>query len=409
MTIHGVTDNDLYPARFGASQRLFGLLRGLARDHEVRALCVVPNRNRAPREQTAHGVRLLRRKAWYTSVTWRLERARLAPLMLAAHGHRACARGLLSHFGANPDVLMADLTVAGVLERGAARLRVYHAHNVESDHFRAAGPRLWLGRAWASHVLDLERRAAAAADLVVAASDEDGARFQELFGLDGRRVAVIPNGFDETEVRPPSPAERAAARTALGQTERDTVALFVGSNVPHNRAALRMLVERVMPSLAGAGVRLLVVGGVSRALAGRRETWLEARPEVADLLPMLHAADIGLNPVVSGGGSNVKLPTYLAAGLAVVSTPFGLRGFADLSPWVISAEPASFGAALAARPQGWHARGEAMPAPLAGYAWGGLGQRLGRCFAAKLSAGREHGTGDLGTPRRMAGAGGSRS
>ena len=71
MLIHVATDNDIYPPRFGATQRSFGLCRGLARRHGIHALCVVPNRDRAPAEQVANGVRLSRRRAWYTSVAWR--------------------------------------------------------------------------------------------------------------------------------------------------------------------------------------------------------------------------------------------------------------------------------------------------------------------------------------------------
>ena len=40
----------------------------------------------------------------------------------------------------------------------------------------------------------------------------------------------------------------------------------------------------------------------------------------------MRAADIGLNPMVSGSGTNLKIPEYLAFGLAVLSTNFGARG-----------------------------------------------------------------------------------
>ena len=50
MLIHGLADNDLHPPRFGGTQRAFGLFRGLARAHDVRVLCLVPNRTTSPRE-----------------------------------------------------------------------------------------------------------------------------------------------------------------------------------------------------------------------------------------------------------------------------------------------------------------------------------------------------------------------
>jgi len=374
--IHGATDNDLHPPLFGATQRSFGLFRGLARRHDVRVLCVVPNRTRKPREEKVAEVTLLRRSAWYTSAAWRLERARLSPLFLAALAHRARAASWRAVLPGEADVCIADLPLAGVLGVRPARLRVLHAHNVEYDHFREAGPALFARGFWADRLRGLEARAVQDSGLVVAASEEDAARFRALYGVASDALVAIPNGFDETAVRFPSPAERARARAAFGLTPSEYACLFVGSDVPHNRAALAATLERVMPPLAREGFKLLVVGSVSRAVEGRSEPWLIARPATADLAPWLHAADAGLNPVTRGGGSNVKLATYLAAGLAAVSTPFGVRGYAPLAPLATVAEIGQMPEALRGRPRGAAARGEEPPAAIRAYAWGALGERL---------------------------------
>ena len=184
----------------------------------------------------------------------------------------------------------------------------------------------------------------------------------------------------------PALDERERARAGLGLARDDYACLFVGSDVPHNRAALAVTLERVLPPLARDGFKLLVVGSVSRALAQRREPWLIARPATADLLPWLHAADAGLNPVTRGGGSNVKLATYLAAGLAAVSTPFGVRGYAPLEPLVTVAEIERMPDALSTRPRGAAARGEEPPPAIRAYAWGALGERLAGEFERRLGA-----------------------
>ena len=394
MLIHAATDNDIHPPLFGGPQRTFGLLRGLARRHEVEVLCLVPNRCTAPPAEVVAGVRLLRRRAWYTSAVWRLERARLAPMFLAAAGHSAAAGGLARAFTRPAEVLLADLNLTGLFGADPAPLKVYTAHNVEFDHFHmtradVAGPAFWAGR-----LRVLEARAVGRAGLTVVCGDRDAARMRELYGAPDESLAVIPNGFDETAVHAPAPEERERARAALGLGEREYAALFVGSDFPHNRAALAWLMDRVMPPLAGEGFRLLVAGSVTRSLAGRREGWLLARPEMPDLAPVLQAADAGLNPVATGGGSNVKLPTYLAAGLAVLSTPFGLRGFASLKPWVVAASLQGLTEALRARPAGWLARGLPMPAEVAEHAWGRLGERLGEALEAKRRGGVLHDAGE---------------
>lgn len=383
MLIHGATDVDIHPPVFGGAQRCFGLYRGLARRHAVRVLCMVPNRSTGAREERVDGVEIARRKAWFTAVAWRLEQARVSPLFLAGHGHRARAAAALRDLPGTPDVMMTDLNLGGVRERSSARLKVHHAHNVELDHFRSAGPPLLARGAWAGRLRAIEARAVTTADLVVAPSDEDAERLAALYGVPAARMVVAPNGYDETGLRPPDAAARARARAALGIAEQETVCVFVGSDFPHNRMGLALLVERVMPALAGSGFRLLVVGRVARALSGRREPWLIAHGEARDLTAFLDAADVGLNPVLAGGGSNIKLPTYLAAGLAVVTTPHGARGFAPLRPFVTVAEPATMADALRQRPSGWS---PAVPPPaVAAYSWGGIGERLGEVFAERLA------------------------
>jgi hypothetical protein len=406
MLIHGAVDNDIYPPRFGGPQRSFGLFRGLATRNEVRVLCLVPNRADGKREETVSGVTLLRRKAWYTSLAWRLERAGLAPLQSAAELHGARARTLRAALPGSPDVLAAEFSMCGLLDPPGAALGIYLSQNVEADFFAATAPNMAMRSRWCARVRTRERRAVERAGLTVVVSDEDAARMVELHGAEPKRLAVIPNGWDETVIRPGAPAERAAARDALGIGSGDWAALFVGSDVPHNRDAARLLVEEVFPPVARRGGVLLLAGAVSRSLGTRREPWLRVLGELDDLAPALHAADAGLNPVTRGGGSNVKVPTYLGAGLAVVTTRFGLRGYAALEPWVTLAEPEHFADVCGTRPSGWRARGEAMPAAVAELTWGRLGERLGELCEARLGSAvapaRRESVADVPPPARRA-------
>ena len=385
MLIHAAIDDDVHPPRSGGAQRAFGLARGLASRHDVRVLCLVPNRSHAPAEEHAEGVTLLRRRAWHTSVAWRLDRLGLAPLFTAASGHRANARRYAEALGGRPDVLSCELHLSGMLEASRAGLRVYASQNVEADRFSSSPSRMIARSHWVSRLRALEGGAVRSADLTVACSEEDSARLRELYGARADQVAVIPNGFDERMSVPPTAAEREAARAALGLSADGHVALFVGADWGPNREALEFLATQVLPPLASSGVRLLVAGSVGRVLAGRREPWLRVLGVVDDLRPVLHAADSGLNPMAAGGGSNVKVPGYLAAGLACITTSFGIRGYAPLAPHCVVVERAGFADALRARPRGWTARGETAPAALADYQWSALGDRLGRLFEERLA------------------------
>jgi len=381
VTLQLACDNDIFPPLFGATQRLFGLARGMATRLDVRALCVVPNRSRGASAERVMNVDIRRLRSWHTSVAWWLERAGLAPFFTAEAGHRARAGAYREALGDRPDILMCDLGLTGLFPGAEPALRVYHAHNVEAERWRSVAPRVWGRERWGTKLAALERRAVEQSDCCVACTDADAAALRSIHGA--RDVIVAENGYDETTIAPARPEARAAARTALGIPADAYVAAFVGGDWAPNHDALDWLVGEVMPSLARDGFVLLAVGAVAERLAGRSEPWLVARPASPDLGALLAAADAGLNPVLSGGGSNVKLPTYLAAGLAVLSTPFGLRGHARLAGAVIGVDRSQLADALRRRPRGWAARGELAPPALADHAWGTIGARLADSLATR--------------------------
>ncbi len=381
MRLHWACDNDIYPPLFGATQRLFGLARGTAGRARVHALCVVPNRSHGARLETVAGVELHRVKSWHTSVAWWLERGGLAPLFAAESGHRARAGAYRRELGEVPDILLCDLALTGMFAGANSSLRVYHAHNVEAQRWPSAAPRVLARAAWGARLAALERRAVQEADVCVACTEEDAELLRTLHGA--RDVEVVANGYDETMLTPASASARVRARQRLGIADSAYVLGFVGGDWGPNHAALAWLVQHIMPALARDGYVLLAVGAVARRYAGRGEPWLVARPTTPDLAAVMAAADAGLNPVTSGGGSNVKVPAYLAMGLAVISTPFGLRGYAPLAAEVVATPLDGIADALRARPIGWAARGAAAPAALAGYAWGALGERLADSLAAR--------------------------
>jgi glycosyltransferase involved in cell wall biosynthesis len=214
------------------------------------------------------------------------------------------------------------------LRRGSRPPRlVYSAHNVEQDLFRGrSGPRYWR-RPMLARVADLERRTVVASDLVVTCTEDDALRMAELYGAP-RATAVVPNGFDESLTRAREDAVRRAAREKLGIAPHETTLIFIGGRAHHNQQAVELLEGKVLPELPQAA-RLLIVGEVADASPGRGAARQQVirLGHVADLAGPLAAADVGVNPVTYGSGSNLKLADYLAAGLPVVSTPVGARGY----------------------------------------------------------------------------------
>ncbi|HVE87406.1 MAG TPA: glycosyltransferase family 4 protein, partial [Myxococcales bacterium] len=229
------------------------------------------------------------------------------------------------------------------------QLVVYDSHNCEAV-LRA---RLWddggAGTELARHAALVESELARRADLTLVCSAEDAGQMARLHGLDGQRLLEVPNGAFTGRTRPPGAAEKAAAREQLGL--RGPACLFIGSPFGPNLEAVEHIARRLAPALPE--VTFAVAGGVSAADEARRLAAGAANVRLTGPLSdeertrWLHAADLGLNPMFSGSGTNIKMFDFMAAGLPVIATPTGARGIAPCDG-VAVVEPGELAAALRA-------------------------------------------------------------
>jgi glycosyltransferase involved in cell wall biosynthesis len=251
---------------------------------------------------------------------------------------------------------------------------VYSAHNVELD-YALAGPPSTLRRLFGRQIGKLERRAVHASDLVVTCTEADGKRLAQLYG-DLNAHAVVANGFDDSELWSNKRQGREQSRAELGLRPEELAILFVGGRAVHNRRAVRFLEDQVLPNLEGPA-RLLIAGQCARP---RRDGRVLAFGRVDRLQPLLAAADVAVNPMDSGSGSNIKLAEYLAAGLPVVTTPVGLRGYEAFGHLLTVAELDQFVNAVRTRRRVVDRRPE-----LAHLTWSALGRRLYDVYADLLT------------------------
>ena len=161
-------------------------------------------------------------------------------------------------------------------------------------------------------------------------------------GLRASRIEVVPDGIDLERFRPPTGAERAAARAALGVGPDTLVVLYSGR--VHGEKGVDVLLdawERL--ALDPGAARLVVLGaqapgepvsGYEAALVARGVRGVQWLPARDDVLPVLHAADLAAAPSrhESFGCSIVEA---MAAGVPVVASRAGgipetLAGFDEL-------------------------------------------------------------------------------
>jgi glycosyltransferase involved in cell wall biosynthesis len=211
----------------------------------------------------------------------------------------------------------------------AAKPFVYDAQNVEGRLRRSLLAAGGLAAGMASNVESLERELCRRAAAVFACSEEDAREFVESYGADPGRVHVVPNGTDVHRLRPATDPERRAARASLGLPEGAPVAIFMGSDYAPNAEAARNLCQDVARQLPD--VEFVIVGGCAKDLAasevpGNVRVLGVVDAETRDRV--LAAADVAVNPMSRGSGTNIKMFDFFCAGLPVVTTPVGARGLA---------------------------------------------------------------------------------
>ncbi len=190
----------------------------------------------------------------------------------------------------------------------------------------------------ADRTLRFEKHVAQNCDLGIVCSDLEATAAGELLGLS--RIEVIPNGVDT------------AYFSTHNNEESPYSLLFTGTmNHPPNEEAVLYLVADILPKIREhfPAVELHVVGREPgtriRSLATPN---VVIHGAVADVRPYFAAASVVVAPILSGGGTRLKILEAAASSKAIVSTTFGAEGLGltDNEHLLIGDSPEAFAQAV---------------------------------------------------------------
>jgi glycosyltransferase involved in cell wall biosynthesis len=160
-------------------------------------------------------------------------------------------------------------------------------------------------------------------DLCFTMSEDDKQIFSQLYSVNKSKIRIAPNGVDLDFY-----SEVYYARTnRYDPVIPAPLVLFLGSGHPPNVEAAFQIIRKIAPKLPN--VYFLIAGSVCWMI--RNET-RGKNVGLAYFIPdeekreLFRVANVALNPMVSGSGTNLKMLDYMAAGLPVISTAVGARG-----------------------------------------------------------------------------------
>lgn len=154
--------------------------------------------------------------------------------------------------------------------------------------------------------------------------NDDAKVLSETYDADLGKVIAVPNGVDLKTISYVSLEKRLLKKQQLGLSGSFT-AVFMGSWHGPNLDAVRCIfsMAKDIPDIT-----FLVIGSVclpfkDEKLPSNVGLMGVVDDETKDVI--LGLADVALNPMMSGSGTNLKMLDYFAAGIPVVSTLFGAR------------------------------------------------------------------------------------
>lgn len=331
MRILAITPYLPAPPDFGGAARIYNILRQLQERAEVTVFSLA-----GPDDETAESARSFERLVTApVPMTARspANRAKRAVQVKSALSRQSFQHRFYWHESAQErlddllgresfDIVQIEFSqMAAYRTNGTAR-RVLDLHNIEYDVLRQAaanstGAKRIFNRWEWRKLRNEEEQAWRDADLCLATSEPDAARVRESIGKD---CLVIPNGVDDTffERQPMDVAEPGSivfTGAIRYQPNADAVTYFVRRVWP----LIRDLEPNATFNIVGADppdevVRLGELSGV------------RVSGSVNDVRPWLRSASVVVVPLLSGGGTRLKILEAFSSGRPVVSTTVGASG-----------------------------------------------------------------------------------
>ena len=266
---------------------------------------------------------------------------------------------------------------------------IYDSHNVEG-YLRAQlfDENIAAEAEVLRQVVKDEYRLGCRADLILACSYEDLMQFHRIYGFPPEKMRVVPNGVMAFANPVPDRNAKLSARTKLKLAQQHLVAIFIGSAYGPNVEAGQFILHVLADALPT--VTFVIAGGVgAQLLSEKRNVVITGPLDEKEKQLWLTAADIAVNPMFSGSGTNIKMFDFMAMSLPTVTTAVGMRGI-EMGGWrhaVLIAEPARQGFVDAIHELGDETRRlqmgkEARLCVEEGYAWERISDLTGRMFVA---------------------------
>lgn len=158
------------------------------------------------------------------------------------------------------------------------------------------------------------------ADHILTVSKDDKKCFSRLYNIDEKKITVIPSGINLKNLNSVEPKKLVKEKYGIPLDKPMIIFHGAYSHFP-NKEAIEKIENHIAPNLKDL---LFVIAGTGVPEYVKDNIY--SIGFIKDLESFLKAADIAIVPLVSGGGTKIKILDYLNVGLPIVSTTKGMEG-----------------------------------------------------------------------------------
>jgi len=321
-----------YPPRGGGQQRLFNIYSRLAEKYDVTICSIVESHKPSEYLVLKNGLRQISipQSSEHAELQWNQERK------LGKNLFDCCMIDLVERSPqyvnevknriAKSDIVIFSHPYLFPLKKYINNnLKIiYEAHNVEF-----LLKRTYLNNGdWDIRLYSNEKQCCDDSHLIFTTSGEDKAVLHNQFKVNSEKIVIAPNGVDTYQIQY-IPYDKKIEQKNLCNLNNNSTILFVGSWHPPNLEALKFIISELLPGLKNA--KLLLVGSIKDyylSKVGKLPKSVLAFGIVDELekYEIYKLADVAINPMFTGSGTNIKMLDYFSAGIPVVTTETGARG-----------------------------------------------------------------------------------
>lgn len=214
-----------------------------------------------------------------------------------------------------------------MLKKSTPVVLVVHSHNIEYMRSRSIGRWWWKALKW------YETWAYKQSDINFFISEDDLHHATTVLQIDPHKSFPITYGIEQLSFPHDLEDSKSEIRKRYQIKDDESIMLFNGALYHHtNYDALSVILEKINPVLIKSGIqyKILVCGkGLPQSfneLSAYRDKNIIYAGFVDDISDYFKAADIFLNPILSGGGVKTKAIEALAMNCTVISTEIGALG-----------------------------------------------------------------------------------